>query len=449
MSALSDKLALRYFRKRIISWLAVLAVAVSVFITLVVMTVMNGLAAEFKEKNHRLFGDCIVSSDSLVGFAHYEQLTDKLLKSPDIDAITPVISTTALMSVEGSSSSLGVDLSGIDPVSFCEVTKFEQTLYPDSIGDASDIFETGLAEPGCIRGIAMMNGRDSRGNYQSALSYKARLDISCFPLTASGTLAKSGTDLVNTKSFIVTNDSNSGLPRIDRSMIYVPFDQAQLLCAMAGRYPRTNQLYISFSPGSNLNDSVRDVEDILIQFKSEYADQPYADLLDNVRVQSWKRYRSEAIAPIEKEQIMLTALFVMIGVVTVFVILVVFYLIISHKSRDIGIFKSFGLSTAEVMGIFMRFAATAGIAGSAAGAVAAIIFLRYINDIEGLLYSKYGWQLWDRTMYSIGDIPNDIDPVVVGAIATFAIAASLAGAAGPVFMAAIRRPVDTLRISQV
>jgi ABC-type lipoprotein release transport system permease subunit len=446
---LSDKLALRYFRKRIISWLAVLAVAVSVFITLVVMTVMNGLADEFKQKNHRLFGDCIVSSDSLVGFAYYQPFMEELQKKAGVAAVSPVILSSGLLSVEGASSTQGVDISGIEPRTFCQVTDFEETLYEGSFVKPSGIFETGKSEPGCIRGIGMMGGRDRSGSYRTNIPYNMRLDISCFPLTTSGTLAKSGTDLVNTKSFIVTNDSNAGLPRIDRSMLYIPFEQAQLLCGMAGAEPRTNAVYIRFNDGISLSEGVEEVERIFANIKSQYSSSPYGRLLENVRVQSWKQYRREAIAPIEKEQIMLTALFVLIGVVTVFVILVVFFLIISHKSRDIGIFKSFGLSNSSVMGIFMRFAAAAGLAGSFAGITAAVIFLRYINDLEGWLYAKYGWQLWDRSMYSIGDIPNEIDPVVVAVIASFAILSSLAGAAGPVITASLRRPADTLRVSQV
>ena len=42
-------LAFRYFIKRPITWLAVIAVSLCVFIVLVVMTVMNGLVREFKQ----------------------------------------------------------------------------------------------------------------------------------------------------------------------------------------------------------------------------------------------------------------------------------------------------------------------------------------------------------------------------------------------------------------
>ena len=451
MSVLSNKLAVKYFKKRVISWLAVLTVAVSVFITLVVMTVMNGLAEEFKEKNHRLFGDCIISSSSLVGFAHYERLMTELAGQDFVEVMSPVILSSGLISLEGGSRGEGVDITGIDPESFCKVTEFADTLYEGSISSPADIFVNpeGGNEPGCVRGISMMARRGSNGQYPSKLAYSLKIDVSCFPLTAGGTLAKGGTDLANTKSFVVANDSNAGLPRIDESMLYVPFNEAQLLCGMGGAEPRISAVFIKFKPDTNLNRNVAAVRDIFDSFKASMKGEAYADLLEKVTVQSWKQYRREDIAPIEKEGIMLMAMFVLIGVVTVFVILVVFYLIISHKSRDIGLFKSVGVSTFSVMGVFLRFAAIVGITGASVGTLSGCLFLLCINDIENWLYVNYGWQLWDRSMYSIGEIPNDIQFPVAASIAVLAVIASLAGAVIPVMMASLRRPVDTLRVTQV
>ena len=71
-------LAIRYLIKRRITYLAVLAVALCVFIVVVVMTVMTGLVRDFKVKNHNWVGDCAVSSDSLVGFPRYEEFIEIL-----------------------------------------------------------------------------------------------------------------------------------------------------------------------------------------------------------------------------------------------------------------------------------------------------------------------------------------------------------------------------------
>jgi lipoprotein-releasing system permease protein len=167
-------------------------------------------------------------------------------------------------------------------------------------------------------------------------------------------------------------------------------------------------------------------------------------------VQSWKDYRREFIAAMEKEQTMMIVMFALVGITTVFIVFVVSYMIISHKSKDIGILKSIGVSNADVMLLFLLFSFFVGLSGSAIGVLAGWRFLVHINGIEGCLYDKFGFQpLWDRTIYAIGDIPNTIDLKVLGVIILSAIGACLAGALLPCRQAAKQRPVETLQASQL
>ena len=151
----------------------------------------------------------------------------------------------------------------------------------------------------------------------------------------------------------------------------------------------------------------------------------------------------------EKEQTMLTAMFVLVGVTTVFIVLVVFYMIISHKSKDIGILKSVGISNSNILLLFLCFAFLVGVLGSATGAVAGWRFLVHINQIEGWLFEHFEFQLWDRTIYAIGDIPNTIDLEVLAVIIVSAIGACLAGALIPSWQAARQKPVEILQVTQL
>ncbi len=94
-------LSFRYLLKRRISYLAFLAVALCVFIVVVVMTVMTGLVSDFKQKNHSFAGDCVVGTESLVGFAYYEDFVKVLEQSGFIEAISPVIKSYALIALQG------------------------------------------------------------------------------------------------------------------------------------------------------------------------------------------------------------------------------------------------------------------------------------------------------------------------------------------------------------
>ena len=90
-----------------------------------------------------------------------------------------------------------------------------------------------------------------------------------------------------------------------------------------------------------------------------------------------------------------------------------------------------------------------GVLGSAAGAFVGWLFLVKINEVENWLFEHFRFQLWDRAIYAIGDIPNQVEFKVLAVIAISAIAACLVGALIPSWQAARLKPVDTLQVSQL
>jgi lipoprotein-releasing system permease protein len=151
----------------------------------------------------------------------------------------------------------------------------------------------------------------------------------------------------------------------------------------------------------------------------------------------------------EKEQTVMAVMFAFVGITTVFIVFVVFYMIISHKSKDIGILKSIGVSNTDIMELFSGYAFLVGFLGSCVGLLGGWVFLLKINQIEDWLFERFNFQLWDRTIYAIGDIPNQVNLKVLGVIVLSAIIACLAGALLPSLQAASSTPVDTLQVNQL
>ena len=442
-------LSFRYlFRKRI-SYLAFLSVALCVFIVVVVMTVVAGLVTDFKQKNHRFVGDCVVGTKSLVGFSYYEDFIKVLDREDSVEAVSPVIKSYGLTLIPGGPDS--VEIMGIDPVRHSQATDFGKTLHyrKDTVSKAfRPIYDPNL--DGCVLGIDVWLRRDTRGRYfYDDSPYKQAFSISCFPLTAKGALAKAGTNLVNTKTFYYSDISRSGLARVDSSLVYLPFEQAQLLCGMSGPDRRANAIHIKFKPNVRLEDGCKKVTSLWQRFLEEKSGETRANLLKKVTVQSWQDYRRPFIAAMEKEQVMLTAMFALVGVTTVFIVFVVFYMIICHKSKDIGILKSIGVSNANIIKLFSGFAFLVGLLGSGVGVTVGWLFLLKINRIEDWLFEHFGFQLWGRTIYAIGDIPNQVEFKVLAVIVLSAIVACLIGAFFPSWQAARLKPVETLQVSQL
>ena len=444
-------LAFRYLYRRRISFLALAAVALCVFIVVVVMTVMDGLVGDFKQKNHNYTGDCVVGTESLVGFAYYEDFARIAEKADYVEAVTPVIKSYVLVGAESSSRNIGAELTGVDAAGFSRVTGFGRTLHYHK-NDPSKAFNIkGDANlPGFVIGVDMWSARNEKGGYYYDPNPAATaLSVTCFPLTAKGALAKAGTDMANTKTFYFSDCSQSGLARVDGAIIYLPFDEAQVLCGMNEPAKRASWIHIKFKQGTNIEEGCQKIREMWAKFCDEYKGKDNADLLSQVSVQSWKEHRRESIAGMEKEQAMLMMMFGLVGLTTVFIVYVVFYMIISHKTKDIGILKSIGASCGDVIVLFLGFAAGLGVIGSAVGVAGGMLFLRNINRIEGWLFERFGFQLWDRTIYAIGEIPHRLDLTMLVVVTGCAILACLAGAVLPSVGAARARPADVLQVSQL
>jgi len=444
-------LPMRYLLKRRITFLAITAIALCVFIVVVVMSVMSGLVGDFREKNHRYAGDCIVSSDSLVGFAYYEDFLNELDKAEFVKSYSPVIRGYGLLRQPNTETNIGIEITGIDPFRHSQATGFGDSLYyhRNNPGEAFKVYNKPDAR-GCVVGISRMHTSDAFNQYYHPdVPGHYDFEISCFPLNAKGALAKAGAGIVNTKLFSYSDDSHSGLVKIDENMIYLPFDDAQKLFEMGGATKRISAIHIKFQDGVSLHRGTEEVAKMWQEHVEKNEDKSYSNLLQLVSVENWMRYRASTIAPMEKEQTMLSILFFMLGIITVFVIFVVFYMIIGHKTRDIGILKSVGVSNYSVIGIFMIFAGIIGVIGAAIGAAGGCAFLLRINEMEDWLFENYKWQLWDRTVYAIGEIPHEIKIDVLAVIILSAIGASLLGALIPSVQAGIKKPAEVLQVSQV
>ena len=103
--------------------------------------------------------------------------------------------------------------------------------------------------------------------------------LSCFPLTPQGAFSQAGTDLINTKTFYLSDLSCTGLPRVDGMAMYVPFEQAQKLCGMAGSVKRVSRIHIKFAKGMKINKGCELVRSLWDKYSRERQDESQAFLL--------------------------------------------------------------------------------------------------------------------------------------------------------------------------
>ena len=124
-------------------------------------------------------------------------------------------------------------------------------------------------------------------------------------------------------------------------------------------------------------------------------------------------------------------------------------MVISHKSRDIGILRAIGVSKNSVAEIFLVFAGLIGTFGAAIGTAGALVFLWKLNAIEDMLFERFGFQLFDKSVYAIGYLPSEINITLIAIVIVAAVAVSMAGAMLPTIQAARQKPVETLQVNQL
>ena len=102
-----------------------------------------------------------------------------------------------------------------------------------------------------------------------------------------------------------------------------------------------------------------------------------------------------------------------------------------------------------VIELFSVFAFFIGSLSAVIGLLSGWLFLANINNLEHWLYKKYGFELWDRSIYAIGDIPNRVNLTILLVIAAAAIVACLFGAFFPSWQAARKDPAEILQVNQL
>ena len=197
-------LILKYLRRKLGPMFAALAVTICTMMVIIVISVMGGFLTMLQDSAQQLTGDVSVMARSLTGFAHYEELQKRLQALPEVEAVTPVVSTFGLVNISG--QTIGVNIMGIEPESFAKIVRYEDTLQwstedvmkrygirpgdpgSDSPGldlraEAMDLRPHNVDMPGMVIGIEVnpYHFRDERGKYSfgnSAVHSEADPDCS-------------------------------------------------------------------------------------------------------------------------------------------------------------------------------------------------------------------------------------------------------------------------------
>lgn len=354
-----------------------------------------------------------------------------------------------------------------DPAAIAEFESitFGKAFYPDIRppgGPAERVFAIDSAAPGykgeelpgIIVGCDVINVRRIDGNFDRFYARGADVALTLLPLSPAGN--PTGEPPVRLPMRYV-DDSRTGIFEIDELHVYVDVQLLQHYLAMDAQElaeggftrPRINQLLISLQPGVELNAAKTEITEAWKSFQAGLDHEPSGNdqmLLSYVEVYTWEDLQRQFIQAVEKEKVLITILFGLMGVVAIMLIGLTFYMIVEKKTKDIGILKALGASGRGVAGLFIAYAAAVGVVGSLLGVGLACVFVWNINDIQDAL-AQLNPQLrvWSPEIYSFDRIPEVVKRADAIWVAAVAVLASMVGSIIPATVAGRVWPVKALR----
>jgi lipoprotein-releasing system permease protein len=238
-------------------------------------------------------------------------------------------------------------------------------------------------------------------------------------------------------AFPVIGYFKSGMSEYDSQHVYVPLHELQqaraLIDPVTGR-GAVSHVQIRVKPGCDIDKMAETIQAALDRLRPMM-----------FRVRTWEQLQGPLLAAVSIEQSILNILLFFIIAVAGFGILAIFSMIVVEKTRDIGIMKALGASTSGIRGIFLGYGLLLGAVGSGVGMAGGLLFVRYINEIEGGLSKILHHKVFDDTIYYFNVIPTLVNPFTVAWIVAGAMFIAVAASVWPAQRASRLHPVRALR----
>lgn len=272
--------------------------------------------------------------------------------------------------------------------------------------------------------------------------------------------------------FPIANEFRTGVYDIDKRTVFVEFKTLQRMLNLNGgtvvtRDQADNDLFAAGSPKATgvvvparattvlvraaagvSPDALRaHCTRVYRQFAAAHVREvPPPEMVEsNNLIRTWEMQNATLVGAVKKETAMVLLLLWLISFVASFLILAIFWAMISEKTKDIGTLRAIGASGAGVAGIWIIYGLVIGVIGSVLGVALACVIVVNINPIHEWLGTALGLYVWDPRVYYFTQIPSKVEPVRALVVGLSGVMFSLAGAIVPAVRAAAMKPVSALR----
>lgn len=494
----------RYLTSKVMPLLAALAVMMCTAMVLIVWSVMGGFLNMLIASGRTMVGDVAITYPH-TGFAYYDDLVRRLEEDPMVEAATPMIESFGQLSLPLASAPAHVMLKGIDGPGFDRVTGYYTTLWwrplsaplrkdRDRLDPRLDpaqkpVLEellargellshpvAGGADQGAmVLGLEVAKGYHERrpeGFIEPFLFLPGKMaTLTVWPQSARGVMQARP----QTRPVPIANQFRSGLYDVDANVVLVRLDLLQDMLDMSAGFVAAQGPLVEVDPETG-RERLRDpttreqvparVTTVLVRARHgvdaatlrERARAIYEEFaLDHramrlappsaasMNIETWEDRHATLIGAVKKETVLVLFIFGFVSLTAVFLVLAIFWAMVSEKTKDIGILRAIGASKMGVAWLWLRYGLAIGVVGAVLGGIAAYMIITNINEIHDWLGSALRITIWDPSVYYFTEIPSRMQWDKVAIVLAGGVLASVAGALVPALKAANMDPVRALR----
>jgi lipoprotein-releasing system permease protein len=416
MSRLELSVAWRYLRSRrgskllsLISLIAIGGVIVGVSALIVIIGVMNGLQKDLREKI--LIGSPdvrVLTYGQDMKMTAWQPVLRTVRELPGVVATAPFVLAQAGITA-GHDYGEGVLVMGIEPAksNLREVTNVRRF----AIGGDFQFRTPDGARRGVVLGSRLAN----------RLQIRAGVDtITLVPLTGVKFNASIGTIVAPPpRRYLVTGVFETGMYEYDDRYVYMALETAQDLTgfgqAITGLEVKTTDRWTA-------PRVARAIEDTL--------GFPY-------RTEDWQAQNSSLFQALKLEKLGMSFILLLIVLVAAFNIVSTLTMVVTDKTREIGILRAMGMPARSIRRIFFAQGIVIGVVGTVTGLL--------LGLAASVALDRYKLIALDPSVYFIDHLPVDTQAPDVALIVLASLAIAALATVYPAVQAARLYPVEAIR----
>ncbi|MDO6746151.1 lipoprotein-releasing ABC transporter permease subunit [Gilvimarinus sp. 1_MG-2023] len=406
-------IGLRYIRAKrrtqfisFVSGFSLLGMALGVMALIVVLSVMNGFDREMKSRVLQVVPHGFIEQPN--GIDDWQALRQNVLQHPDVVGAAPSINGYALAS--SARRTTGIEYAAVEPTLQPEVSQVARSMI---LGDLEQL------QPGrfgivlgvlLARQLGVMPGD------------KVTVTLPEVRITPAGVYPRA-------KRFEVIGVFEVGAP-VDQRMALLHLDDMQRL--------------LRLSAPTGLQVEVNDIYQtgrVLAQLQSEMA----TDLQQNMTLTDWSHSQGSLFQAVKMEKMIVGILLSTIIAVAAFNIVSSLVLMVSDKRSDIAVLRTMGLTSGQVIKIFMVQGVGVGLLGITIGGVLGVLVALNISALVSAIETMVGLKVFDPSVYFISEIPSQLYLSDVFIICLAAFILSLLATCYPAWRAGQIQPAEALR----